>query len=162
MNDPSPPILNSMRLAAEWRATGMSWDRIAAKLRRSPRSCRAWREQYAEIWNQLFRAAEERLMSDTSTEAYLLLRKLACHEDPRVARDVSMYLHGLRGSQREHEAKTADSANEQDVALAMHLIDFFRKNPYVRAILDELETRRPIGLHAEPSEASPAGAATAG
>ena len=161
MNDPSPPILKSMRLAAEWRATGMSWDRIAAKLRRSPRSCRAWRELYAEIWNRLFRAAEERLMSDTSTEAYLMLRKLSCHEDPRVARDASMYLHRL-GTEREHETKTEDAPADHDVALAKHFIDFFRKNPHVRAVLDELETRRPVGLHAEPSEASPAGAATAG
>src|SRR5262245_34151344 len=85
---PSAALLKLLALAAEMRAGGKSWAQVAARLQRSPDTCRHWPGEYPEAWRRLFREAEEHVLADAGAESVAVLRTLLRSKDDRVRRDA--------------------------------------------------------------------------
>ena len=64
MNDPSPELLDLLTAAARHRAGGASWDKVAAEVCRTARTCRAWPRLYPRAWRRLYRQADQLVMQD--------------------------------------------------------------------------------------------------
>src|SRR5436305_8849620 len=70
--------------AAELRAAGASWAKIAAEVGRAVKTCSQWPSLYPAWWGQLLRAAEDRLSAESGAEARVVLRKLLRSEDEKI------------------------------------------------------------------------------
>jgi hypothetical protein len=112
MKQPTPAVLSSMREAAELRVGGLSWEAVGERLRRSPETCRHWPLTYPELWQALYRAAEERVINEAGAEAVLVLRQLLRSEDEKVRRDVAKLLATMRMELLALKSKAADKATE--------------------------------------------------
>jgi hypothetical protein len=85
-------LLASLTLAAELRATGTSWTKIAQQVGRSPETCRQWPRFYPETWRRLFRAAESRASDEAVAEARTAVRNLLINPDPKIVMGASNLL----------------------------------------------------------------------
>jgi len=144
MNNVPPEILSLMTTAAELRATGTSWEKIAARVRRSPRTCRRWRETYPEAWRRLYHDAEEELLNACGAESALVLRNLLRSEDEKVRSAAGRNLLGVRMRMRSGEDRggkgegAAKDPNAQAIALFLAEHD----EAAVLRLVDELLERR--------------------
>ena len=66
MKQTPPELLTLMKLAAELRATGSSWEIVGARVQRSPRTCREWPLRYPDDWKHLYCEAEDSLTAEGS------------------------------------------------------------------------------------------------
>jgi hypothetical protein len=85
-----------MAVAAELRAGGASWEAVADKVGREARTCRSWPHRYPDAWEQLFRAAEDRLLGDAGGEALHFLRKLLRSDNPTLSQNTAKFLYAKR------------------------------------------------------------------
>lgn len=79
-----PPSDDCLRLAAELRAGGHTWDAVAARLRRSPETVRRWPAQYPDRWRDATQHAERRLAAYADGESVAILRQLLQSKDERM------------------------------------------------------------------------------
>ncbi len=141
MNNVPPEILSLMTTAAELRATGTSWEKIAARVRRNPRTCRRWRETYPEAWRRLYHAAEEELLNACGAESALVLRNLLRSEDEKVRSAAGRNLLSVRMRLRSGEDKGEGAApNPYAQAIALFLAE--HDEAAVLRLVDELLERR--------------------
>lgn len=70
-----------VRLAAIYRAAGMSWEFIAKEFGKAPRTCRDWPHRHREIWEQQFNYAWDRICEEAGSEAMIVIRQLLRDED---------------------------------------------------------------------------------
>lgn len=97
---PSPEIRCLMALAAEMRAGGATWESVAHKVQRQPRTCRAWPLRYPEEWERLFCAAEDALLAEAGSESLHFLRRLLRSEDEWLRQNTAKFLLTQRRSAR--------------------------------------------------------------
>jgi hypothetical protein len=115
MKQPPPELLTLMTLAAGLRAAGGSWDAVAEKVGRRPRTCRDWPLSYPEVWQRLYLAAEDRLLEEAGAEALHFLRRLARDApDPWVRQNTAKFLYERRCEARAHLRATAAAAPAGD------------------------------------------------
>jgi hypothetical protein len=103
--------------AAELRATGNSWEAVAAQMHRSVSTIRKWPNLYAERWHAALRAAERRLLADAGAESVLVLRQLLRSDDEKVRRDAAKFLIDLRLEQAKLDPPATSSAPPSDIQL---------------------------------------------
>src|SRR5262249_37849358 len=82
------------------RASGASWEVVAAQLKRRADTIRRWSDDYPDFWRRAFAAAESRHLADAGAEAVLILRQLLRADDEKLRRDVARTLTALRASRR--------------------------------------------------------------
>jgi hypothetical protein len=104
-----PQVLSLMKIAAELRASGLSWETVAVKVKRTPRACRGWPERYPQDWDRLYRAAETKLRHEARGEALSYLRKFLRSEDAWLGQNTAkfLYAHGEADRARESQEGTA-------------------------------------------------------
>ena len=73
-----------LTIAAEMRAVGHSWDAVAAKVQRRPRTCQNWTSRHRSDWEALYHEAQTRRFHETSEEAHTLLKNLMRDDDKKV------------------------------------------------------------------------------
>ncbi len=78
-------ILPSLTRAAELRASGSSWAKVAQELGRSAETCRHWPRRYPATWRRLYRQAAAEGAAEGGAEAHVRLRMLIRHDDPRIS-----------------------------------------------------------------------------
>jgi hypothetical protein len=96
MPSPQPEVLALMAVAAELRASGLSWETVAERVGRNPRTCRRWLAEYPGVWDRLYRRAELRVLESATAEAVIVLRNLLRSEDEKVRRDAARFLLQMR------------------------------------------------------------------
>ena len=55
--------------------------------------CRNWPREYGEVWDQVYRRAESRVIAELGAEAEAVLRKLTHSADKKIARDAQRTLN---------------------------------------------------------------------
>jgi hypothetical protein len=149
METPSPKLLASITLAAELRAAGNSWVKVAEQVKRGAETCRQWPRLYPELWRRLYREAIGQRTAEAAVEAQLYLRRLVRHEDPRISLRAAELLqrgwedHMDREDRTERPdpdwvaAEIAEFAKYlkgmTDDQLARHLADFLAQRPAAAA-----------------------------
>ncbi len=81
-----------MAEAASLRATGASWESVARKLRRQPKVCQRWCEQYPVLWTQLLADAIRQTREKAANEAISTLRDMLRSENLTIRRDAAKAL----------------------------------------------------------------------
>jgi hypothetical protein len=149
METPSSKLLPLITLAAELRAGGSSWVKVAEQVERGAETCRQWPRRYPELWRQLYREAIGQRSAEAAAEAQLYLRKLVRDDDPRISLKAAELLQ--RGWEnhmdREDRMERPDPARVAveiaefakylkgmtDDQLARHLADFLARRPSAAA-----------------------------
>jgi hypothetical protein len=149
MDTPSPKLLALLTLAAELRAAGSSWGKVAEQVKRSAETCRQWPRLYPELWRRLYRQAAGQRSAEAAVEAQLYLRKLVRHEDPKISLRAAQLLQRAWEDHMDREDRTerpdpvrvaveiaefAKYLKEMtDDQLAKHLADFLARRPAAAA-----------------------------
>ena len=157
---PSPQVLALMKLAAELRVGGGSWETVAAKVQRSARTCQRWPDRYPQEWDRLFRLAETKSRLEVRNEALLFLRKFCRdQEDKWLAQDSAKFLYGHGEAERAREAERA-AADDLFKKWGPTLAQLEAMNEHERKeFLDDLVARRE--RHDDPARPGRAGGAGA-
>jgi len=94
-----------LTVAAELRTAGASWDAVARKVHRKPKTCQKWPSRFRQQWDQLYRSAQQRRFEETSNEAHTLLKHLMRSDDDKLRlRSIEIWLrngaaaYGLHGN----------------------------------------------------------------
>jgi predicted Zn-dependent protease len=156
MKQPPSDILPLMKLAADLRAGGNSWDAIAVKVQREPRTCRGWPVRYPEVWRQLYDAAVDQFLEEAGDEATFYLRKLLradTPKDPWLQQNTAKFLATQR-----REARRERRAAATQAGLPAEWVPYFAyleklSDAELKAFLDQFAARR----LARPRPALPAG-----
>lgn len=85
-----------MALATELRAGGASWEQIAEKVGRTPRTVRTWPTNYPGPWKKFLRAAEEQQLTEATAESVHTLRRQLRSADEKTGREAAGKLIQLR------------------------------------------------------------------
>ncbi len=91
-----PPPARSLRTAAELRALGNAWEKVAAEVGHSVKVVKAWPRRYPTQWAKAFDAAVRLALAEATAEAVLVLRKQLRSDDERSAREASLKLVQVR------------------------------------------------------------------
>ena len=91
--------------AAESRAAGNSWEVVAAKLNRSPATCRNWPAKHRVQWDALYAAAERQKVAEARAEATNVLRKQLRLENTKETRDAAKALLTFAARARDPTSK---------------------------------------------------------
>jgi hypothetical protein len=79
-----PPSDEVFAHAAELRAAGATWDKVAKAVNRVERTVRGWTRKYADRWADALFQAERRMASQSDCESVLTLRKLLVSQDEKI------------------------------------------------------------------------------
>jgi transposase len=112
MPAPSPELLRRLAAAAELRAAGNSWEKVAARLGRAADTCRRWPSRYRSAWDRLYRAAEQSQLTEARAEATAILRQQLRSEDAKETRDAAKALLAAAGRARKDSAESPDEPLE--------------------------------------------------
>src|SRR5262245_58813095 len=116
-------LLNLIARAAELRASGDSWDQIAAKLGRDRETIRHWPMRHPELWNRYFRAAEDGVILDAASRARGFLRLMLEADDLKIgcvaAQTLLKYRHDqiraeLMQTQKQDKPKQGRNASNDE------------------------------------------------
>jgi hypothetical protein len=140
METPSPSLLPLLTTAAELRAAGGSWAKVAEQVGRSAETCRHWPRRFPKTWQGLYRDAENHLIAEGGAEARTILRQLLRAKETKVALAAAQLLLRCRDQQRTQEKQAERPSPSQlateitefakflkgltDAQLASHLNDF--------------------------------------
>jgi hypothetical protein len=88
MRNPSRRLIRLMAVAALGRAQAVSWEEVARKVGRLPRTCKGWRHKYRALWKYLFYRAEEQAHALLVRDAEIVLRRLEKERQARARREA--------------------------------------------------------------------------
>lgn len=127
-----PPSARRLRRAAELRAAGNAWEKVAADVGVRLAQVRAWPQQYPNRWRKAFDAAERQLLTEASIEAVAYLRKQLRSENVRIVRAASLKLVQIRVAlERVRRTPDADKPSDTPPGYADRLL------AYVQGMTDE-------------------------
>src|SRR4051794_12735020 len=92
MHVPSPTIERLLPDAVELRAAGKSWEFIAAKLGRSPKTLRGWRMRFRAEWEILYQLAECDQKREGDAESIAAMRQQLRKEQAKGQREAAKQL----------------------------------------------------------------------
>jgi hypothetical protein len=97
MKPPSFRLLRLLADAAMLRANAASWEMVAARVGRRPRTCKRWQDKYAIYWRPLYHAAQRYVLAQAFAEATAVLHDLRDNAtDERLRRAAARALEGSR------------------------------------------------------------------
>jgi hypothetical protein len=100
MEKPPARLIPLLTAAADLRAAGCSWAKVADKTQRDPETCRHWPRRYPDAWKRLYRQAEDLMLHQAGAEAVATLRGLLVDPDSKTrlgaARTLLRAQAGLR------------------------------------------------------------------
>jgi hypothetical protein len=134
-----------IKVAAELRTLGKSWETVAAGVGRSVRTVSGWSRSYPEEWRQAHRNAEEQLVVEAAAESVLVLRNLLRSEDDKVRRDAAHQLLDFRLELAKLEGK-ASAVKKPASVEAERLANFLseRDDKQLNELIDRLCARRAV------------------
>ena len=91
-----PPPARLLRTAAELRALGNAWEKVAADVGQPVKVVKAWPRRYPTQWAKAFDAAVRLTLAEATAEAVLVLRKQLRSEDEKSVREASLKLVQVR------------------------------------------------------------------
>jgi hypothetical protein len=145
MKQPPEDILPLMTLAADLRAAGNSWEAIAVKVLREPRTCRGWPVRYPEVWRRLYDEAVDQFLDEAGDEATFYLRKLLRATDPKdpwLQQNTAKFLAAQRRqARRERRAAAAPAGPPGDWAPYLAYLEKL-SDADLKSFLDEFVARR--------------------
>src|SRR4029077_20945559 len=106
-----------LAVAAEMRSGGASWDAVAEKVKRRPKTCQRWPARFRPQWEPLYRDAQARRYDEAGNEALFLLRKHMRDLDAKTSlRSIELMLRSGRSAcpPPPPEAAGADSPEYQE------------------------------------------------
>lgn len=83
-SQPTPAVARLMEAAAEKRAAGYSWNKVAELVGRKLETVRKWQTRYPELWRQLLQAARDQHATDAAAEALSILRTQLRNQDDKL------------------------------------------------------------------------------
>jgi hypothetical protein len=95
MSELSAALAKRMKAAAELRAAGVAWARIAEKLNCRPGACRNWKWRYRVVWAEIYAAALAERDDESEAESIRGLRELLRSKEETMRRDAARYLLAL-------------------------------------------------------------------
>jgi hypothetical protein len=119
VQDISPALL---AIAAEMRASGISWEKIGKRVGRHPDTCRHWPDRFPATWHRLFRAAEERHVAAGGSEGLAVLRVMLREGSERSRLCAAQTLYRGRLALRSNEDAPVPS-KEEHIEMAMPQIE---------------------------------------
>jgi hypothetical protein len=136
--------------AAELRAAGSSWERVAAALRRSRRTCQTWPSRYPDQWRQFYQAAERRQCAEAGAEAVRTLRGQLRSDDEKTQRDVAKTLVRLVGRDRPCAATGGDPPAGDGPAADAEALTDEQLRELAEAVLREVAGGRAVAGGSSP------------
>lgn len=121
MTQLTPRIQTILKLAAELRATGASWEAVSRRLARAASTVRGWTRQFPEVWAQEYTAAVAALGTETSAEARLVLRELLRSDNEKIRFSAAQAL--LRIQQQEPASQVESASGNALLAELEQLSD---------------------------------------
>lgn len=123
----SPPTASSIRLAAELRAAGNAWEKIAKDVGRPLADVRTWPQRFPTRWRKAIEAAERRTLAESTAEAVLVLRKQLRSEDEKSVREAGMKLVQIRVAlEKLYAATETDKSSDSPPGYADRLLALVR------------------------------------
>ena len=95
MNLTRADLARLLARAAELRASGTSWDKVAVALGRSAATCRRWPHKYPDLWRQAFATAARERLAEGGAEGLRTLRELLRSKDRQTRETAAKALAGL-------------------------------------------------------------------
>ena len=92
----APPPTHLIRTAADLRAAGNAWERVADEVGYTPAEVREWPQRYPARWRKGIDAAVRRALAESTAEAILQLRKQLRSEDEKSVREAGLKLVQVR------------------------------------------------------------------
>ena len=86
---PDTAMLTILKSAALYRAGGMTWAQVAAKVNRKVETCEHWPLHYKAVWPALYAEASGQVWDEAEAEARHEARALLRQPDPRVRADAA-------------------------------------------------------------------------
>ena len=94
MSDRPPAHL--IRTAADLRADGNAWERVADEVGCTPAEVRMWPQRFPARWQKAFAAAVQRALVEATSETITLLRKQLRSKNDESVREAGMKLVQIR------------------------------------------------------------------
>jgi hypothetical protein len=95
MNAHSAEMARLLARAAEMRAGGLSWERVAAKVGRSVATCRRWPYTHASLWRRAYAIAARERFAEAGAEGLQILREMLRSAGKDVRQNVAKVLAAL-------------------------------------------------------------------
>src|SRR5262249_50965762 len=92
MEKPPARLIPLLTAAADLRAAGSSWAKVADKVQRDAETCRHWPRRYPDAWKRLYRRAEDLMPPQAGAGAVATLRGLLLDPDSKVRLGASRAL----------------------------------------------------------------------
>ena len=106
MKIPSIRTRQAMEMAAELRAAGATWETIASELKRQPNLVARWSKMYAQEWERMLSAAEERLSRHVNNESRGFLRRMLREDDLKARLAAAKQLAEMRKEEKAAQPAT--------------------------------------------------------
>ncbi len=94
MSDRPPAHL--IRTAADLRAAGNAWERVADEVEHPLTEVREWPQRYPARWQKAFAAAVQRALVEATSETITLLRKQLRSKNAKSVREAGVMLVQIR------------------------------------------------------------------
>lgn len=117
---------NLLRRAAELRVGGSGWEAVAKAVGRSVETVRGWPRLHPQRWRQALAEAEQQLLTETTAESILTLRRQLRSDDEKTCRDAADKLLRFKlALSKPRKATTANDAPD-DAASPASLAQWIR------------------------------------
>ncbi len=93
---PDRPPAHLIRTAADLRADGNAWERVAELVDHSPAEVRTWPQRYPARWQKAFAAAVQRALVEGTCETITVLRKQLRSKNDKSVREAGVKLVQIR------------------------------------------------------------------
>jgi hypothetical protein len=149
-------LLPLLTTAADLRAAGSSWAKVAEQVKRSPETCRHWPRRYPDAWRRLFREAEGHLIAEAGAEARAILRQMLRSKESKVALSAAQLLLRCRENQRAQEEQAERPGPAQVAAEITEFARYLKGLPdaQITAHLDAFVAQRSASAAGTPSGAA--------
>jgi hypothetical protein len=163
MRTNKPPPDDLIAKAAELRASGSSWDAVAAGVSRASDTVRRWPALYPGPWQKAFRAAERQFVAEATAEAVLILRKHLRSDDEKISQDAAERLIQLRVAlarrtrSMKRDASALPTGELQRVAAYLETLPDAERNQILDDLVTEAVAERPATGATEKVDGAPLG-----
>ena len=127
MTTHSPPAARLIRLAAELRAAGNAWERVAEDVGRPLAEVRTWPQRFPTRWRKAIETAVRLTLTESTAEAVLMLRMQLRSKDEKSVREAGMRLVQIRVAlEKLYAATDADKPSDSPPGYADRLLALVR------------------------------------
>jgi len=133
MTSQSAEMARLLARAAELRAGGNSWERVAAQVGRSVATCRRWPYTHAKLWRRAYATAARERFAEAGAEALQVLREMLRSQDKALSQNAAKALAALA---RPRPFRAGRRQQAQPDALQLALEEF--TDVQLRELLDSV------------------------